>query len=356
MSNVDAKRKLKNMETRTEPYANSQDEISLIDLWAVLMRRRGLLGGVFALCLVGAVAVALNKSNKYLYFTSLEIGTVIEGGKRVLIDSPNTVLSKIKEGYIPAVLTGYAKSTSDGNDLGMEVRVPKNSDIVVIESRGKKSEGDIIKKLEAQVVDLVKQDHGRIIDVTKKGILSQLDKLKREYDALKDQEKVLISEQERIKVLSDLVEQQLAEVKLSVDGATANRKKALGTVGDVSRAMTLLMIDNEIDQNRDRMAALDERLHVTLPEKKDKLDKALADNRREQANAQTEIDNVVVTLKNIQETRAIIEPTQSLKPIGTSKSLIVVLGAMVGLMLGVFAAFFAEFLAKARKQLKEQAC
>lgn len=56
-----------------------------------------MVGGVFGFFLTGTVAAALIKNDKYLYSTSLEIGTVIEDGKRVIIDSPNTVLSKIRK-------------------------------------------------------------------------------------------------------------------------------------------------------------------------------------------------------------------------------------------------------------------
>lgn len=110
---------------------------------------------------------------------------------------------------------------------------------------------------------------------------------------------MLLKDQERIKVTSGLVEVQLADLKSLVDDATANRKNARRAVGDETLAMTLLMINNEIDQNRKRLAALEERFHVELSNKKDNLVKTQADNRREQANYQTEIDKLETVLKNI---------------------------------------------------------
>lgn len=343
------------MDATTDSHSYSEDEISLIDLWGVLLRRKAVLGAVVALCLAAAVAVAVLKSDKYIYATTLEIGAVLEDEKQVFIDTPDTVLSKIKEGYIPAVLNEYAKTANDADEIEISVRVPKNSTLVVMESKGKETQGDVIKILERQVIERVLQDHGRIIDVTKRNIVTQVDKLMRHNDGLKDQQKVLINDKERIKVISELVERQLAGVKAMADDAAANRKSVRSNIGDETRAMTLLMIDNEINQHRERVAELEERLHVALPDEKDNLEKALADNLRAQANNQADIEKLNLTLKNIRETRAIIEPTQSLKPTGVSKPLIVVLGAVLGLFLGIFAAFFAEFLAKAREQLKGQA-
>lgn len=55
-------------------------------------------------------------------------------------------------------MSDYAKTAEDAVEIEIDVRLPKNSEIVVIE------------------FELVKQDHGRIIDVTKNDIQVQLEK------------------------------------------------------------------------------------------------------------------------------------------------------------------------------------
>jgi hypothetical protein len=342
------------MEATGYTRTDVQDEISLIDLFLVLAKRKKLFLGVLGFCVVAATGLALLRNNTYLYSTSLEIGTFYQDKEQVFIDTPQTVLSKLEEGYIPAVLSAYHAENTEVSPIKITARLPKGSEIVVIESKGKESLGDTIKQLEGRVVDLIKADHARTIDVRRNALLVRQENLTRHQNELRDQEAMLRSDKERLQILKKLVTQQLDGVKVQVDDATASRKKARTAVSDEAKAMTLLMIDNEINQNRNRLAALEERLYVNIPNRSNELDKALADNNRAQESNKAEIASLGLVLKNFRETRAIIAPTKSMGPVGISKAVIAVLGMLLGGMLATFAVFFAEFLATARQRLAEK--
>lgn len=342
------------MEATGYTRTDVQDEISLIDLFLVLAKRKKLFLGVLGFCVVAATGLALLRNNTYLYSTSLEIGTFYQDKEQVFIDTPQTVLSKLEEGYIPAVLSAYRAENSEVPPIKITARLPKGSEIVVIESKGKEGLGDTIKQLEGRVVDLIKADHARTIDVRRNALLVQQENLNRHQNELRDQEAMLRSNKERLQTLTKLVTQQLDSVKVQVDDATASRKKARTAVSDEAKAMTLLMIDNEINQNRNRLAALEERLYVNIPNRSNELDKALADNRRAQESNKAKIASLGLVLKNFRETRAIIAPTKSIEPVGISRGVIAVLGILLGGMLATFAVFFAEFLATARQRLAEK--
>lgn len=335
--------------------SDAPDEISLVDLFLVLLKRKKLFLGVLGFCTVAAVALAMLRENTYLYSTSLEIGTFVQDKEQVFIDTPQTALSKLEEGYIPAVLNKYYAETPDVPKIKITARVPKGSEIVVIESKGKAQVGDTIKQLEHRIIELIKSDHARIIDVKRNGLLLRQENLTRHQNELRDREAMLLSDKERLQVLTKLITQQLGDVKTQVDDALANRKKARTAVSDETMAMTLLMIDNEINQNRNRMAQLEERLYVNIPNRSNELDKALADNKRAQAANKAEIASLDLVLKNFSETRAIMEPTESVEPVGIGKPMIALLGIMLGGMLATFAVFIAEFLTTVRKQLAEKA-
>lgn len=338
------------METGRDSRVDASDQVSLIELWIVLLRHKKLLWGVFALCLVTSVAVSQLRDASYLYSTSLEIGSFSNHMQQTFIDTPETVLSKLQEGYIPKVLADYYASTKGAERIDIRARVPKGSEVVVLEARGKASMAQTLKRLETEVTELLKQDHARTIDIKKSNLLMHRDNLIRKQAELKDQEKLLHSEKERIKVSVDLLEGQLAAVKAQVEEASLNRKKARTDVGDETRAMTLLMIDNELYQQRKLLASMEEQLYIAMPTKAEELDKSLADNRRAQENSQAEIDTMATVLKNIRETRFIYEPTASINPVGMARTTFVVIGALLGLMLGVFAAFIVEFLARFKHQ------
>jgi LPS O-antigen subunit length determinant protein (WzzB/FepE family) len=71
------------------------------------------------------------------------------------------------------------------------------------------------------------------------------------------------------------------------------------------------------------------------------------------------MEDELAALKNrllqIRDSSQQFEPTRSVKSVGTSKVLIVLLGGLVGLFLGVFGALIAEFSVKFRRELAAQA-
>ncbi len=342
------------MDAKDHTRSDALDEISLVDVVLVLVKRKKIFLSVLGFSILSAAALALLHDNTYLYATSLEIGTFYEDKEQVFVDTPQTVLSKLEEGYIPAVLNKYYATNPAAPRVRITARLPKGSEVVVIESKAKANLGETIKQLESQIIDLIKTDHARTIDVKRSGLLMRQENLVRHQNDLRDKERMLRSDKERLLVLKKLVTQQMDSVKAQVNDAIANRKKARTSVSDETKAMTLLMIDNEINQNRNRLAGLEERLYVDIPNSRVELDKALADNAREQEANKAEIASLDLVMKNFRETRAIIEPTQSIAPIGKGEATIAALGVLLGGMLAVFAVFIAEFLDRARRRLAEQ--
>ena len=83
---------------------------------------------------------------------------------------------------------------------------------------------------------------------------------------------------------------------------------------------------------------------------KSELDRLDVGNQWAQQRQKQEVGKFETQLNNIQPTRAITPPMQSLEPSGPGKSIIVILALILGLLLGIFAAFFASFLNKVKLQ------
>ena len=56
-----------------------EDEISLVDLWLVLVKRKRLVWGIFVLSILLGLAAAFMLTKKYAYTTAIEIGTTAVG-------------------------------------------------------------------------------------------------------------------------------------------------------------------------------------------------------------------------------------------------------------------------------------
>lgn len=328
----------------------SEDEISLVDLWLILAKHKKCLIGALIVAAVLGIATALMLPKSYTYTTTVEVGTRLDEQNALPIEPVDSVLAKLKESYIPYAQHGYEQSNPDDEKV-YEIRasIPKKSQIILLTSKGTESEAGIYRSLHEQAVESLQKDHGRIMDVIRGEFISNKNRQERALEANEEQRKILQAELKRIDVSADLMKKQIRDSEGLIAAAKQNRSKAIREAKDEARAMTLLMLDNEVQQNRTRLAGLEERLHVGLIDKQDKLKKALADNRRAYLNVKDNISRLELQIANLQETRAVYPATRSIEPAGVKKEAVVLLTLIAGLMVGVIGAFFIEFLEKVRK-------
>ncbi|MDT8384414.1 MAG: Wzz/FepE/Etk N-terminal domain-containing protein [Gammaproteobacteria bacterium] len=436
-----------------------EDSINLVDLWLELAKHRAIIFGAIILALAAGLLVAFLLPQKYTYSTSIEIGSTLEtsgSGEVVrLIDQPESVLAKIKESYIPLVQQEFhAAHPTDDSLYKIEARAPKNSLLIVLEAKGKADNRAIYLEHLQSVTDKLLEDHQRVMNIYRGRLHSQLALAQIELDEIADPstlatkqkdletqlntarikqaelsdprmltvprqelENILAKEQKRFIDLQDqavlikaryqrqddtdaLLKQQISDLEAQIKSAFAQRQQAIGNMQNEAAAMTMLLIDNEIQQNRTRLATLQERLHIgqqnlrqeleeqiasnlreqgvqdkiiaktrselsrlaignqraqqrqapEIANLEEQLKKLTADNRRAIERQQQAISTLETQLQNIQPTRAITPPIQSLQPTGPGKSIIIILALIVGGLLGIFAAFFASFLNKVRLQ------
>lgn len=328
-----------------------EDEINLVDLWLVLVRRRNVVISTAALIVMAGLLYVLLISPSYQYTTSIEIGSRINGNSQVLIESPETLLAKMEEGYVPLARQKYLVEHSERDSVPkIDSRIPKGSQIIVLESTGPESEIAMHKTVQQAVVDMVLHDHSRIVDVVRKETEILQNKAKAKLEELQDAATLNRAREKRLSDVTVLLTTQVAEVRADLQRAMANREQAGKKIATESKVMILLMLDSEIQQHRQHLARLEERLQVAIADQRDALTKALGDNRRAQRNQRDTIAKLEIQLANLRETRALLPLMRSPEPSGPGGSLIMVLSLIVGLLLGVFAAFFAEFLAKVRSQ------
>jgi hypothetical protein len=328
----------------------SDDEISLVDLWLILAKhKKCLIGALVATAILGG-AVALLLPKTFSFTTTIEVGTRMDDRKNVPIESVESVLAKLKNSYIPYALREYAQSKPEGEKLyKVTASIPGKSQTVLLTSKGRENEAGTYKTLHEEVANSLKQDHGRIMDVIRGELVLDKNRQQRALEANEEQNRILQAELKRIDVTAKLMRKQIKEAEGLIVAANQNRRSAIREAKDEARAMTLLMLDNEVQQNRNRLAGLEERLHVSLIDKRDKLKKALADNRRAYLNIKDNVSRLELKITNLQETRAVYPATQSIDPTGIGKKAVVLMALIAGLLVGVFGAFFLEFLEKVRE-------
>lgn len=318
-----------------------EDEISLVDLWLVLVRHRRLMGGVFLGIALLGLAVALFMPRHYDYTTAIEIARKDDG----LLESPETVLAKLQQSYIPAVL-GTEEAARD--DMDIEASIPKKSQVVVLKTRAPLDAGKAVRQLHQAVVARLSSDHERSVAVSRAELQAQLQSAEGQLQALRERIRLVKAKEARLDQKEKLLSDQLAEAVAQLKEAQRRRGQVISSLGDKEQAVGALLMDNEIQQYLQRRTQLEEQLHLLLPEERDGVARELADVRRQQEEQQARIDVLKARLAGLSSTHAVAPAMRSVGPVGPGRKVVLALALVLGGMLALFAAFVAEFMAKVR--------
>lgn len=277
------------------PYSEN-DEISLIDLWLVLMKRKWMILGITALCVVLGAGYAWMQPVVYEYRTSIELARISKGSNSLELVSPrdeNFVL--LKNVIIPAQRKSLFKE--EESKPRVEIEKQETDYSLMLKSAAEPQDADKVKKLHDAVAESLEEKQEPVL---KKRIDIRVKPLKTRAKSLQDQ--------------IDTLEDQLQRLS--------------------ARSHDLNSISSLIDAQQ------------------------MGDIRRDIAQARVKLADAESAIETIQEasqpTRTSFVAAESEEPVGTGKALIGALSLVLGLMLGVFAAFFTEFLASASAAAEEK--
>ena len=325
----------------------NDDEISLIDLWLVLARRKWVILLVMLASVLLALFYALSKPDVYRYFASIEIGVMTHGDKRDFLEQPQSVLAKLEKSYIPEVLSQY-----DAEDTAYEIEasLDQGTHIITVQGKAVEDEAALYQKMITEIIGKIYQDHQRISELHKKEIDLAKSRTQNQLTGLKDDAVLLQSQEKRIDEKEQLLKQRIADIKRSLERAEETRQQAAKNVTTEGKALALLMMDNDIRSQADRLASLEEELSISIDNQREVIANQILKNKRKQTETLDQLGKLDIQQANLLETRALSSPMQSLKSVGKNKKLILAVALFAGLFMGIFAAFFIEFLGKVREQ------
>ncbi len=332
---------------------NTDDEISLVDIWLTFRKHRKLFFKVAISVALLGLAIALLMTKSYDLRTSIEIGTAIRGDNPTPIEAPETVKAKLENSLIPMVIHQLHKEEEETEDYKISTSIPKKSSLIVLTSKTPLDTTEQYKNLHNQVVTALTRDHARIINVLKKNLQTELalarivlddlidpatlaalikeqektlaearanlDALsnpeifgvqikaaenniqgeKNKLASLKDQATILNEKLKKIDTNQNLIKGQIQELEAQIKASMDLQKSAAQDVRSETQAMAQLMIDSEIQQNRKWLAQLKERLFITLENDRAGIQKSLEDNRRAQELQKEHIAQAEAGLKEL---------------------------------------------------------
>jgi uncharacterized protein involved in exopolysaccharide biosynthesis len=333
------------------PYEGSpEDEVSLVDLWLMLHRHKHFIAAIFGLTVVLGIVVAFLVPRPYTYTTTIQIARGADGA----LEAPETLLAKLNKSYIPYVVQKNFGTGPEAKRFKIEAKIPQDSRIIIIESKGPDTDQALHVKLHSQILDKLAQDHDPEVDFVKLTMENELNRTRNQLDKLKDEAVLLQSQGKRLDEQELLLREQLKDIEKLIDSSEANRNKAVAEVEGEAKAMTLMLIDNETKKYLDRAGEIKERLLVGLSDDRDKLKNDLAENLRSQTELQEKLQELQAKIVNVRYTRSILPTIRSMESEGPGKPVIMVLAVVFGLIAGIFAAFVAEFRLKVKERLNER--
>lgn len=286
-----------------QQYVYADDEISLYDIWNLLVRRRLLIGATAIGFMVAAAGYSLLQKPTYAVDLVLSVGTIPSNttGATAYIEPPASLVSQFNEVIIPAERLQQAER------LGATVE-----EIPLVEAEVLDASAGLVRlsaiTVEARV-PMVEELLTRIAE----GIVDEHENtLIRRTDVIRDQIMLLRAEAERLTRIGNQIPPDISAIESGDSGAEAS-------------ALYSLVVGAILDDNRHRAL-------ISYDRRRSELEIALAESNP------TALE---------QEARMGEQQGQSMTLMGS-------LGLVLGLMLGVFGAFGREFLANAAAQRQDR--
>lgn len=144
--------------------AYQDDEISLVDLAKILIRRRWwLIGTAGVIVLLALVFALLNRSDEVHQYTTVYQLAEIEPGEP--INSAESIIQQIQSLYLPRYSREYQKDNNvSGLPFGLTMENPSGTTLITIRSNASEETKDQIAKLHQAIIDKVFENQQAILD------------------------------------------------------------------------------------------------------------------------------------------------------------------------------------------------
>ncbi len=315
------------------------DEISLIDLWLTLVRRRRWILGIAATVFALGSAYGLAQHPSQELISTVQVAE--RGGEPVVpVAQAAARLERVEIPQARAVME--AEGTSPPR---VEVERVEDAPLILLTSSAPEGESDRVEHLHERLFEALRQSQAAELARERERLERDLEQAEAELEETRDAfDADLEGQRDRI-----------ADARAELEALEEERALLLRRREELQR-------DLEEDSDGDRTATRSElqQLHTDLRENREEralareqlrsLEQSLREIRDErqrwERRQQERIDSLRSDLEDLSETELVGLAVSGETDAGRA-GLISALSAVLGLMLGVFGAFFREFLAHA---------
>lgn len=168
--------------TSSSPPNHSGQEVTLVDLAAILVQRRLAFIITFLVVVALGVGYALTATEKYRYVSLLQMAEDSEGEP---IEAVGSTLAGLENYSFPAVQADYQQEKGKHLPLGVVFDSPRNTSLVRMETLAPRTRAEVVKEVHSALIDQVKARQDSRVEALRQNIERQLKSVEGVIDELR---------------------------------------------------------------------------------------------------------------------------------------------------------------------------
>lgn len=168
--------------TRSAEQHGDQDDITLVDLAAVLVEYRITFFLVFALVAIPGLAYALLAPDKYEYTSLLQVAR--DGVGQTPLESPAATIASLESRWLPDVAVEYM--ASEGEKLPIEVSFsnPNGTALIRLASEAEGDVANTVKRIHEALIEKVKSSQAELLAENKTALEAEMESIDKVIEGL----------------------------------------------------------------------------------------------------------------------------------------------------------------------------
>lgn len=165
----------------SEQRPQYDDEISLVDIAAIFVKRRRIFYVVFLVITLGGVAYALLQTDTYQYKSLLQVAEKSSGK---YVEEPATTIATLENRWLPEQETIFREE----NDRKLPVKVsfssPDNTGLIRFISETSKENKEYVKDIHQKLIEQIQERQSNLIEREKRSLKSRIESTERALESL----------------------------------------------------------------------------------------------------------------------------------------------------------------------------
>lgn len=327
----------------------ADDEISLLDLWIVLRRRRFWIGGILLASVLLSGIYAVIHEPTYDFRSAVQLGSYRDDdGEQVFLESRASFIDKLREAYIPDARQALANGDED-TPPEVAVSNEEDSTVFVLRTTSPLEQNDRIRALHERIVQSVLDAHGdrmavvlgdrraavrearvrvdylddervrrarlrgpearfaeaeRDVEAVETDYAEDRDELtdqiresERRLEGLSAERSIIQAHLARLDERADLLERQAENLRPLAEALTQD----MGAEAEGADLAALLLASAQAAEVQHRLDQLEEELLLGLSERRDELTDRLQDNRLSQREVEEGLGRLEARRERLEE-------------------------------------------------------